>query len=62
MPPPHKFKVGRIVAFGASDLRPTPPGRFEILRALPVEHGIVQYRIRSLMDGHQRVAMESDLA
>jgi len=57
----HKFKIGRTVSFVQSDLRPTPPGRFEILRALPIEHGIVQYRIKSLKDGHQRVVMESDL-
>ncbi|MGH7034225.1 MAG: hypothetical protein ACREFL_10890 [Stellaceae bacterium] len=58
----HKFKIGRKVAFLPSDLRPSPPGQFEILRALPVEHGIVQYRLKSMKDGHQRVAMESDLA
>jgi hypothetical protein len=58
----HKFKIGRTVAFVQSDLRPTPLGRFEILRALPIERGVAQYQIRSLKDGHQRVAMESDLA
>lgn len=58
---PHKFKIGRTVEFVPSDLRLSPPGRFEILRALPIEHGIAQYRIKSLKDGHQRVAMESDL-
>jgi hypothetical protein len=57
----HKFKVGRMVEFVPSDLRLTPLGRFEILRTLPIEHGILQYRIKSLKDGHQRVAMESDL-
>jgi len=60
--PLHKFKIGRMVEFVPSDLRMSPPGRFEVLRALPIEHGIAQYRIKSLKDGHQRVAMESDLA
>lgn len=59
---PHKYKIGRTVEFRSSDLRPTPLGRFEILRPLPVEHGVLQYRVKSLKDGHQRVAMESDLA
>ena len=57
----HKFKIGRTISFVHSDLRPTPLGQFEILRTLPIEHGIVQYRIKSLKDGHQRVVMESDL-
>ena len=58
----HKFKIGRTVTFVHSDLRLTPLGSFEILQALPIERGIAQYRIKSLKDGHQRVAMESDLA
>ncbi len=57
----HKFKIGRMVEFVPSDLRLTPLGQFEILRTLPIEHGVAQYRIKSLKDGHQRVAMEGDL-
>jgi len=58
----HKYAIGRMVEFVPNDLRLSPLGRFEIVRALPIEHGIAQYRIKSLKDGHQRVAMESDLA
>lgn len=57
----HKFKIGRTVTFVQSDLRLTPLGSFQILRALPIERGVAQYQIKSLKDGHQRVAMESDL-
>ena len=57
----HKFEAGRTVEFVPSDLRLTPLGQFEIVRALPIEHGIAQYRLKSLKDGHQRVATESDL-
>lgn len=39
----------------------TRKGRFEIVRLLPVEHGNCQYRIRSAMDGHERVVQESEL-
>jgi hypothetical protein len=60
--PSHKYAAGRKVEFVSSDLRPSPLGKFEIVRALPIEYGIAQYRIKSLKDGHQRVAMESDLA
>lgn len=56
-----KFQSGGTVEFLPSDLRLTPLGRFEILRALPIERGVAQYRIKSLEDGHQRVAMECDL-
>jgi hypothetical protein len=57
----HKYTVGWMVQFVPSELRLSPLGRFEIIRALPIEHGIAQYRIKSLKDGHQRVVMESDL-
>jgi hypothetical protein len=29
---------------------------------MPIEHGIRQYRIRSLRDGHERMAVEGELA
>jgi hypothetical protein len=29
---------------------------------MPIEHGILQYRVKSLKDGHLRVVMESDLS
>jgi hypothetical protein len=58
----HKYDVGRKVQFAPSDVRLSPLGQFEIVRALPIEHGIAQYRIKSLKDGHQRVVMESDLS
>jgi hypothetical protein len=57
----QKFKLGQSVQFGASDLRPRPLGVFKIVRVMPSERGIRQYRIKSVTDGHERVAMESDL-
>jgi hypothetical protein len=58
----HKYAVGRKVQFAPSDIRLSPLGQFEIIRTLPIEHGIAQYRIKSLKDGHQRVVTESDLS
>jgi len=58
----HKFKLGQSVEFVASDLRPKPLGLFKIVRVMPSERGIQQYRIKSVMDGHERMVMESDLA
>jgi hypothetical protein len=60
--PSHKFVAGRKVQFVPSDLRLSPLGQFEIIRAMPIEHGVLQYRVKSLKDGHQRVVMESDLS
>ncbi len=37
-------------------------GEFEILRVLPEEHGMHQYRIKSATDGVVRVVMESEIA
>jgi len=58
----HKFKVGQTV-----ELLHKPEqnlkrlGRFEVTRVMPTEHGHRQYRIRSLTDGHERVALEAEL-
>lgn len=57
----HKFKPGQSVEFVASDLRLKPLGVFKIVRVMPSERGIRQYRIKSDRDGHERVVMEGDL-
>ncbi|HKT19667.1 MAG TPA: hypothetical protein VJR47_16575 [Stellaceae bacterium] len=57
----HKFELGQSVEFVASELRLKPLGLFKIVRVMPSERGIQQYRIKSVTDGHERVAMESDL-
>ena len=56
----HKFKVNQSVELVARDLKSR--GRFAIVRLLPTEHGVLQYRIKSLVDGHERVVIESELA
>jgi hypothetical protein len=60
--PSHKYAAGRKVQFAPNDLRLSLPGQFEIVRTMPIEHGILQYQIKSLRDGHQRVVTESDLS
>lgn len=57
----HKFKPGQSVEFVASDLRLKPLGVFTIVRAMPKDQGIQQYRIKSATDGHERVVMEGEL-
>ena len=58
----RKFKLGQSVEFTTSDLRPKPLGQFKVVRVMPNERGIQQYRVKSTTDGHERMAMESDLS
>jgi len=55
----HKFAVGQTLHFspglgGDSKGR----GRYKVVRQLPETGGILQYRIKSEMDGHERVVRE----
>jgi hypothetical protein len=59
----HKFRARQTVTYA-----PAGPGgadrnvKFEIVRVLPAERGINQYRLKSILDGHERVALESELS
>ena len=58
----HKFAIGQNVVMKQRSVHQTPTDTFAIVRLLPAENGNPQYRIRSLRDGHERVAVESQLA
>ena len=62
MPEMHKFKPGQSVELVGSDRHLKPLGRFEIVRRMPTEHGIRQYRIKSVTGGQERVVTEAELA
>lgn len=59
----HKFSVGQLVA-----LRPStqdgkvPRGQYRIERQLPSDTRDLLYRVRHVVDGHERVVVESQLA
>ena len=55
----HKFQAGQMVKLIPSPYIRNSQGEFEILRVLPEEHGMHQYRIKSTTDGVVRVVMES---
>ncbi len=58
----HRFKVGKTVRFTPGGLNPTAPaGNYEITRLLPADGTDNQYRIKSVADGHERVAKENQL-
>lgn len=61
----HKFKTGQTVRYAPSGFGVAVSdrgARFEIIRLLPSERGINHYRLKSLLDGHERVAMEGELS
>ena len=62
----HKFAVGQTVRFSPDrfdrhQLSPSQ-GRFKIVRLLPEAASILQYRVKSQVDGHERVVREDQLA
>jgi hypothetical protein len=59
----HKFFVGQtvLVAYGKyPDLQRGE--RFRVARLLPLEGLAPQYRIKSELDGHERIVREGELA
>ena len=63
---PHKYRVGQTVRFTKTTLGggigATPSGYSRVLRLLPDAQGRNQYRVESTSDGHQRVAVETEIA
>lgn len=58
---PHKFKAGQTVRVVPGPNVGDARGNFKIVRALPTERGIIQYRIKSDTDGHERVVTEGQV-
>ena len=63
---PHRYRVGQTVKFvrtaNSNVFGGAPPGNFRIVRLLPDYKGDNQYRVESITDNHQRVAIESEIA
>jgi hypothetical protein len=57
----HKFKAGQTVRVVPGPNVGSARGNFKVVRVLPTEHGINQYRIKSDTDGHERVVTESQV-
>ena len=59
---PHKFAVGQAVWFSPDrDQQHAKGGLFKIVRLLPEAGNMLQYRVKSETDGHERVAREDQL-
>lgn len=58
----HKFAVGQSIRFTPDrhQLAPTQ-SRFKIVQLLPEAGSVFQYRVKSQLDGHERVVREDQL-
>ena len=60
--PAHKFAVGQTVRFAPDRHQESVArGSFKIVRLLPEEANVLQYRVKSQVDGHERVVREDQL-
>jgi hypothetical protein len=61
--PAHRFAVGQIVRFSPDrNQGGAARGSFKVVRLMPEEANILQYRVKSQLDGHERVVREDQLA
>jgi hypothetical protein len=59
----HKFAVGQTVRFSPDRYQMQPAqGSFKIVQHLPEAARVLQYRVKSQADGHERVVREDQLA
>jgi hypothetical protein len=60
--PSHKYKVGQSLQFSPNMFESSArKGSYTVVRLLPPENGCNQYRIKSFLDGHERVVREDQL-
>jgi hypothetical protein len=59
----HKFKTGQSVVYSPNRFEDrSARGLYTIVRPLPDDGGMPQYRIRADTDGHERAVREDQLA
>ena len=59
----HKFKVGQTVRFSPKKMAmPAGSQAYTIVRVLPAEGKEFQYRIKSVYEAFERIALESELS
>ena len=57
----HKYSVGQTVRFSPERNQREIRGTFTIVRLLPEDASVFQYRVKSKLDGHERVVREDQL-
>ena len=59
----HRFAIGQAVGFSPDrGQEHAERGLFKIVRLLPEAGDALQYRVKSEIDGHERVVREDQLA
>jgi hypothetical protein len=58
----HKLHVGQTVTLLPTHYGANRNGNFKVTCLLPQERGVHQYRLKSVTDGHERVATEDELS
>lgn len=58
----HRFSVGDVVCLQSrSRMTKTIPDSFEITALLPLRDGVLQYRMKSELERHERVVPEDEI-
>jgi hypothetical protein len=57
----HQFAVGQTVVVTGAQLDIKKGEQFQVVRHLPPEGQTPQYRIKSELDGHERLVREDEL-
>jgi hypothetical protein len=57
----HKFQIGQLLTLVPNRYGSHRLGRFKVVALLPQEHGVNYYRLKSVLDGHGRIATENEL-
>ncbi|WP_223479075.1 hypothetical protein [Oricola indica] len=58
----HRFAIGDIVCFrSVTGMGRNVPDQFEVVALLPPRDSVLQYRIRSADERHERIATEDDI-
>lgn len=59
----HKYQVGQLVRFAQEGAgRSSPAGDFRIERLLPEGDRQPQYRVKSILDGRERIVRETEVS
>jgi hypothetical protein len=60
---PYQFKIRQSVQFKHHErTRPAARGLYEVVGYQPTEDGEPRYRIKSTLEQHERIALESELS
>jgi hypothetical protein len=58
----HRYRIEQGVEFfPASGIDRKAKGQYTVVRLLPIDGAIPQYRVRNKTDGHERVVCENEL-